>query len=73
MQSRREFITSITRLTALAALGGTTGYLLLRPKSEDKCDIDYRCSSCGKQKNCNIKKENKSANKKESNSKKSQF
>ncbi len=55
MNSRRKFIKSFVRGGLLTTLGATTGYLLLRDKSDGQnCDYDFVCRNCKKIKSCDL-------------------
>lgn len=54
MQTRKEFILTISRAAAITLVASTTGYLLFREESKDKCDFDFVCKNCKKVKECNI-------------------
>lgn len=55
MQTRKEFILKITRIASFTLLASTTGYLLFREETEEKCKLDFVCGNCNKVEKCNIK------------------
>jgi len=54
MQTRKEFIIQIARITSLTLLASTTGYLLFREESDEKCELDFVCGNCSKLKKCGL-------------------
>jgi len=53
-QSRREFIRGIIRYLILGGLGFTTGTLILKRASSEKCARLSVCQNCVYFKNCNL-------------------
>lgn len=56
MQTRREFILKISRAASFTVLASTTGYLLFREESKEKCNFEFICNNCKNLNNCNLKK-----------------
>jgi|FLOH01.1.fsa_nt_gi hypothetical protein len=54
MQTRRDFITKVFRVTTLAIVAGTSGYLLLRNESDEVCNFDFVCKNCKNLKKCKL-------------------
>ncbi len=51
---RREFIKKAGRAMVLGGIVAGSGYLLLKPKSDEKCDLDFICQNCKKSKTCSL-------------------
>lgn len=54
MINRRDFFKTIIRNTSILGVTAVSGYLLLRPKKEEKCDFDFVCNGCTKYRSCNL-------------------
>ncbi len=54
MQTRRDFITKVFRVSTLAIVAGTSGYLLFRDKSDEVCNYDFVCKNCNNLKKCEL-------------------
>lgn len=52
MLSRKNFIIKSLRLASLTVIVSTTGYLLLREESDEKCSFDFICGNCSKFEKC---------------------
>ena len=44
----------MARITSFTLLASTTGYLLFREESDDKCNLDFVCGKCSKVKECEL-------------------
>jgi len=55
VQTRREFINTLSRGFILTGLLGVGGYLVLRRQDDDEaCSFDFVCKDCKKVKTCSI-------------------
>ena len=52
MLSRKDFIIKSLRLDSLTVIVSTTGYLLLREESDEKCTLDLVCGNCSRFEKC---------------------
>ncbi|NQU35376.1 MAG: hypothetical protein HQ521_19290 [Bacteroidetes bacterium] len=54
MLSRKDFIIKSLRLASLTVIVSTTGYLLLREESDEKCNLDFVCGNCSRFDKCEL-------------------
>ncbi len=54
MMKRREFIRKAGRTLILGGIVAGSGYLLLKPRSGEKCDLDFICKNCKQNKTCTL-------------------
>ncbi len=54
MMDRREFIKKAGRTLILGGIVAGSGYLLLKPESAEKCDLDFICKKCKQNKICTL-------------------
>ncbi len=54
MLSRKDFIIDSLRIVSAVILASTTGYLLFREESTNKCDLNFVCGNCNKFNNCKV-------------------
>ena len=52
--NRRDFIHKIARGIVFSGIVAGGGYLLLKPRSDEKCDLDFICQNCKKSKTCSL-------------------
>ena len=54
MMDRRAFIRKAGRGIVLGGIIAGSGYLLLKPGSEEKCNFDFICANCKQLKTCSL-------------------
>jgi hypothetical protein len=52
--NRRDFIKTIIRNLILSGILFISGYLLFKKKSQEKCNFDFACKNCKRQKTCEL-------------------
>lgn len=58
METRRNFILKIARISSVVLLSSTTTYLLLRDNNGETCNLANKCGGCSKLSGCNLSKAN---------------